>query len=76
MEFREVFDDNVALARFLRALKMFEKKFCEGMAEGLDSTYRLEIRCCKRRLGKIRVQEDTHDHAPDGDKDMADQDLD
>ena len=57
--YREAFGDNdESLAIFLRAMRRFDRDFCEAMASGVDFTLRLEIRGDQGRMIHARVNAD------------------
>ena len=67
MEFKDVLKDNVSVARLMKNLRIFQRKFCDGMVEGLDFTLKLEVRGTNGKLGRVRVLDDSFDHPPGGD---------
>ncbi len=57
-DYRDALQDDESLATFLKAMRNFDKQFCEMMTDGTDFTLRIEVHGCKGELLHVRVNSD------------------
>lgn len=65
-DYREALKDDESLATFLKAMRSFDKRFCEMMTEGTDFTLRLEVHGNSGELLHVRVNSDGFERPKSG----------
>jgi len=56
--YRHILHDDESLSVFLRAMKLFDQRFCDVMSEGQEFTLRMEVHGIKGNLLHARVFSD------------------
>lgn len=59
--YREILKDDRSLAKFLKAMAKFDRRFCEEMNDRTDFTLRMEVRGNQGELLHCRVVDDGFD---------------
>ena len=60
-DYKHLFRDDESLSVFLRAMKRFDRVFCDAMAEGREYTLRLEVHGAGGNMIHARVFNDEYD---------------